>query len=121
MPFWLYTTRTPRITLHADGCGLLRLVTIRHGRIGPLSWDQLALLPVTYHICQACRPGSPSRCRELPAPKPKRVSSREMYLGTGARNALDARLRKAADQKRRNSLHTQPIDIIRPRYPATRK
>jgi hypothetical protein len=59
--FWLHASadRRPSITLHAEGCGALRLVKVRRGKTGPLSWDQLALLPVTYHVCEACRPGSP--------------------------------------------------------------
>jgi hypothetical protein len=72
--FWIYTStgRTPNTTLHADGCGLLRLVKMRRGKTGPLSWDQLALLPVTYQLCKACRPGSTSRCQEWVSPPPPR-------------------------------------------------
>jgi hypothetical protein len=57
--FWLHTnTRTGRITVHRDGCAVAS-VRLRHYRArragvwtGPVSWDELALLPVeSYHLC----------------------------------------------------------------------
>jgi hypothetical protein len=64
--FWLHTSYDPRrpwITLHRTGCEQLRIARVKPHFTGPLTWDQLAALPVESYVpCLKCRPASASRC-----------------------------------------------------------
>jgi hypothetical protein len=60
MRFWLYIQRQrdQRTTLHRDGCALMRQVRWDNRWTGPLTWDEIALLPDdSYFVCGRCKPG----------------------------------------------------------------
>lgn len=56
MRFWLFTNRrTSGITLHAEGCRVTNQYRASKGWTGPLTWDEIALIPVeSYGLCKLC-------------------------------------------------------------------
>jgi hypothetical protein len=64
--YWLSTKtelKDPTITLHVEGCPVLRRIQWRTLRVltGPLTWAQIAVLPDHgYQACGRCKPAAPA-------------------------------------------------------------
>jgi hypothetical protein len=64
--YWLSTNielKNPPITLHVEGCSILRRSRWRRLRVltGPLTWAQIAVLPDHgYQACGYCKPAAPA-------------------------------------------------------------
>jgi hypothetical protein len=59
--YWLFTKtklKNPTITLHAEGCPILRLSRRRTLGVlsGPLTWAEIAALPDKGYPCGRCKP-----------------------------------------------------------------